>query len=564
MNLFFRTVLFRTAFPRSIPAALAIAFLCGQSGHPQSTISSTTYEISGTVLSSRTGLPIRDAEVTITRTKDGALVAQIATDAEGRFAIPQLSGDKYSLQAAHRGYISAFYDEHQNGSTAIVTGEGLVSTGLRFMLAPQAVIFGVITDDSGDPVPSARISLYRQSPQAGDGKAVHAGETGADELGNYEIAHLPPGSYFLSVNAAPWYAARRQPRNENRSSAPGKAADVQPRSPLDVAYPMTYYPDVADSSFAVPIVVSPGERIPINIALHPVPAIHVFMQVPTFGADHQLSMPQLRRDVFGFPDYIQATVSNVSNGEGPIATIELSGFAPGAYDVELTGPNGEPSRAASVDLNSDSAVDVSSAASLVDVSGKIAMAGGENPPSALVIALLPQQGQEQTAVSIESDGSFHMRSVRPGTYEVAVYAQGYPMTTSQLAANGTALRGHMLTVAGEPVTLTAVVAEGAATVNGFARLDGKPASGVFLELIPKSVAAGRAALQVNQSDSDGSFNFLRVLPGEYTLLAIQEGWMLDWTNRETMTPYLPKGLKIVVPPHSNEVNLKDSVEVQPK
>jgi hypothetical protein len=537
--------------------------LGGHATHAQSTVSSVTYEISGVVVNTLTGLPIRDAEVTLRRTKENEHLTETATDAEGRFSFPQLSSDKYSLLATHRGYISAAYDEHPNGSTAIVTGKGLVSTGLRFMLAPQAVIFGVITDDSGDTVPAARVSLYRQNQQAGAGKIIHAGEASADELGNYEIAHLPRGSYFLSVTATPWYAARRQPRNESRNPGPGKA-DAQPRSPLDVAYPMTYYPDVADSSFAVPIAVGPGERVQVNITLHPVPAIHVFMQVPTFGADHQLSMPQLRQDVFGFPNYIQTAISNVSNGEGSIATVELSGLAPGAYEVELTGPNGESNRATSVDLNSDQAVDVSSAASLADVSGKIAMAGGENPPSALVFMLLPHQGQDQTAVPIEPDGSFHMRSVHPGTYEVAVFAQGYPMTTTQLIANGAALKSHQLTIASEPVTLTAVAAESNATVNGFAALDGKPASGIFLELVPKNPAAGRAAVGVNQSDSDGSFNFLHILPGEYTLVAIQEGWTLDWADPGAMAPYLAKGLKVVVPPHANEINLKDSVEVQPK
>jgi hypothetical protein len=31
-----------------------------------------------------------------------------------------------------------------------------------------------------------------------------------------------------------------------------------------------------------------------------------------------------------------------------------------------------------------------------------------------------------------------------------------------------------------------------------------------------------------------------------------------------MAPYVPKGLNVTVPPHSQEINLKDSVEVQPK
>lgn len=557
-------------FSKTILMALPILLCWGQSGYsqPAAPVSSGTHEIAGVVLSTRTGLPVRDAEVNLTRSKDGMLVAQTATDAEGRFSIPQLSNGKYSLQAAHRGYITAAYDEHENGSTAIVTGEGLVSTGIRFMLAPQAVIFGVVSDDSGDPVPGASIALYRQNVSAGAGKAIRAGGAGSDELGNYEIAHLPPGNYLMSVVATPWYAAHAPTRNDALDRTAAGGANSQPRSPLDVAYPVTYYPDVADSAFAVPIAVNAGERVQINVSLHPVPAIHAVIHVPSHGPDGQF-MPQVSRNVFGFSDTVQANISIAAQGGSPgsVAAFEISGIAPGSYDLELTGPNGESNRATTVDLNSDQALDISSAPSLAGVSGKIVMAGGENLPSSLFVALTPQQGQDLTYAPIEPDGGFHIRSLRTGTYEFAVFAIrtfAYTMTTTRITVNGAALKGHLLTLGSEPVTLTAALTESTATVNGYATLDGKPTPGIFLELVPRNPSAGRAAMGVNQSDSDGSFNFLHVLPGEYTLVAIQEGWTLDWTDPGAMTPYLAKGLKVVVPPHSQDIDLKEPVEVQPK
>jgi hypothetical protein len=566
-------------FFRAVAVILPALLSSGPLGHSQAGRSQTSaapsstakpvslHEIAGIVFNARTGLPIRDAGITVRRSKDTSLVVQTATDAEGRFSIPQLPDDKYSLQATHRGYIGAFYEEHETGTTAIVTGDGLTSTGLRFMLAPQAVIFGVITDDSGDPVPNAILALYRQDTRGGAGQIVRSSGTGSDEQGNYEIAHLAPGSYFLSVTATPWYAAHRP----FQSGAAAKAASTQPRSPLDVAYPAAYYPDAADSSFAAPITVNAGERVSINMTLHAVPAIHVTMQLPITGPNGQFNMPQLQREVFGYPDFVQANVSSSVNGEPPSAhsftTIEISGIAPGPYEMELNGPNGESGRSTRIDLNSDQAIDVSSAAPLAEVSGKVAMAGGENPPSSLTAILMPQQGQNQASAPIESDGSFHMHSVRSGTYEFAVYTVnvfGYAMTATHLTANGAALKGHVLTINTDPVTLTAVLADSSATVNGFAKLDGKPASGIFLELIPKNAGAGRAALALNQSDSDGSFNFRHVASGDYTLVAIQEGWTLDWTDAEAMGRYLARGLKITVPPHAQEINLKDSVEVQPK
>jgi len=68
---------------------------------------------------------------------------------------------KFDLIASHSGYVRAAFQEHDGDvATAIVTGNGLVTTGLRFELAPQATIYGTVTEDSGDPVPMARPSIF--------------------------------------------------------------------------------------------------------------------------------------------------------------------------------------------------------------------------------------------------------------------------------------------------------------------------------------------------------------------------------------------------------------------
>ena len=58
-------------------------------------------------------------------------------------------------------------------------------------------------------------------------------------------------------------------------------------------------------------------------------------------------MPQLHREVFGNPDSVQANVSSFS-GHGSPVTVDISGIAPGAYEMELNDPNGESSRVTTV------------------------------------------------------------------------------------------------------------------------------------------------------------------------------------------------------------------------
>jgi len=525
------------------------------------------HTIAGVVLNAKTGQPIDDAEVTLTRTQtlnqDRTLAGATVSDGEGRFVFSNVPTGKFALHASHRGYIGSDYDQHENGSTAIVTGESpetaaIDIAALTFRLAPQGVVYGSVTEDSGDPVPGAQVSLYRQD--ASGGRVYRANMTNADDQGNYEIAGLAPGSYYLVVSGTPWYATQLQP-------LPGAKTAAQPRSPLDVAYAVTYFPDATDSAFAAPIAIGAGDRVPVNLTLHPVPSLHVHLQLPRLGADRGFSAPQLRQDVFGTANFIQPRMSFTGPDERDGATnVELSGIAPGQYELAVVGPNAESGRETTVNLASDRTLDLSAAIPLADVTGRLVSASGGKLPDSMFLMLSAQEGENRVSARLESDGSFHMRSVHPGTYELIVSAGEYPMTVTQLAASGAAVTGRLIKIGGEPATLSATVAESTAIVHGFARRNGKPAPGVFLLLVPSSASAGREAWRTNQSDSDGSFDFPQLMPGQYTLLAIEDGWTLDlaldWAHPESLAKYMPGGLKVTVPAHAGDINLKEAVEVQ--
>jgi 5-hydroxyisourate hydrolase-like protein (transthyretin family) len=542
------------------PAACAV--LGAQTAQP-----TAGYRIAGVVVNAKTGQPVHDAAVVLNQTPSRHLgrhiVATALTDNDGRFAFANLAAGKFELQVARRGYITADYDQHDSGSTAIVTGENpqtaaLDPAAIQFRLDPQAVLYGTIAEDSGDPVPGAHISLFRQDPGRGAGNLLRASQTTADEQGNYEIAGLAPGNYFLAVTGTPWY----QP--EASGASRGKN---QLRSPLDVAYPTTYYPDATDSAFAAPIALAAADRVQINLTLHPMPSLHITFQLPG-GANRPITAPQLHQEVFGSSNFIQARLSyqtpNRDGDSNPMTTVELSGIAPGQYELSLLSANGEASRETSVNLSSDQALDISSTTALAEVSGKLVSANGEKLPGSLYLVLEAQEGENLVSAPLESNGSFRLHSVRPGAYELFVSSGEFPMTVTRIAASGATVNGRIVTIGNDPVTLTATVAESTAILHGFARQNGKSAPGVFLLLVPKNPNAGHEAWRTNQSDSDGSFDFPQVMAGEYTLLAIQDGWTLNWERLDSIAKYLPGGLKVTVPAQAGDMTLKDTVEVQAK
>jgi hypothetical protein len=50
-----------------------------------------------------------------------------------------------------------------------------------------------------------------------------------------------------------------------------------------------------------------------------------------------------------------------------------------------------------------------------------------------------------------------------------------------------------------------------------------------------------------------------VLPGAYAVIALENGWELDWANPATLQPYLKQGVEIDV---SGEVKLSVKVTLQ--
>jgi len=114
--------------------------------------------------------------------------------------------------------------------------------------------------------------------------------------------------------------------------------------------------------------------------------------------------------------------------------------------------------------------------------------------------------------------------------------------------DGTAAhKGNSITVRDQPLNIVATLsAGGTSRLDGFALKEGKGLAGAMIELIPKDLVNLDTLARRDQSDSDGSFSLRDVLPGQYTLVAIEDGWDLDWSEPDAMARYLLKGTPVTV------------------
>ena len=510
------------------------------------------WTVSGVVVSATTGAPLDRTEVTLSTTgENGTQLAEVLTNEAGAFRFDGVQTGKYALSASRRGYLPSSYQEHDAYFTAVVTGPGQDTRNLRFELTPYGAISGTVTDDGGSPVAEAKVTLFRQDDSDGEMKVRQAGGGMTDDAGQYEFARIKGGTYYIAVSAEPWYAFRANaPVNLSNGQQ-----DEAPPSPLDVAYPLTFYPNAPDSSSATPIPINAGDRVEANFTLHAVPAIHLKLQLPAEAGRRGMSVPTLTQDAFGADQSVQSLdVGNLAyDRRSGSVTVYYGPVAPGHYELQ------QGSTTISLEATSSRTLDGLPAASTVEVRGRFAMASGAALPDRLTASLVSMSGGEgRFTMPVGRDGSFDFSSVPAGTY---LLSPNGALEVVQMAASGAEVHGSRITVGSDAAMVAATLASGSATVNGFAMRDGQGAGGMLVLLVPSDPSANPDLIRRDQSDSDGSFSLPAVVPGSYTLVAIANGWNLEWKHRDAIAAYLQHGVPVQVPENQRTVNVAGPVQV---
>jgi hypothetical protein len=508
------------------------------------------YQIAGTVVNALTGAPVPRAVVEVLSVEDSHTIASATSDAEGRFALEGLGPAKYQLAASKRGYRTAFYDEHEGFNTAIVTGAGQDTGHLIFRLSLGAVLQGVVTDDGGDPAENARVMLFKQPSRHGlDQQVTLAQSNLTDDTGAYEFSNLEAGNYVVAVATRPWYSLHK---------SDDKAGDENGAS-LDVAYPITYFDSATDEASASTIKLTGGSREEANINLHAVPALHLSVATPN-PVNGRIMLPELRQFVFGLD------VGTEGVGETRAlksSNLEFTGVAPGHYELS----EGDPPRTVDLDATVSEQIDPNAGTPTLAVTGAMRMASGAGLPVGIRLMLAPQDrshGHPENA-EMQRGGRFSFLAVAPGTWTLSGEAGGNVLPVVAISAGSETNAGNVLTVRDRPLDIVATLGQGTTSVDGFAHKGDKGFGGAMIVLVPKETALLDALTRRDQSDSDGSFSLKQVIPGKYTVVAIENGWDLDWSKPEVIARYLTKGTAVTVTDNSGDVvHLAGPVAVQPR
>ena len=514
------------------------------------------FRIAGVVVNAMTGQPMASVSVAIapaTQGSERAVSQSVMTTADGRFAFPALTRGKYSLMATARGYSLQYFEHHDPYATAIAVGPDLDSEHLVFRLQPDASIEGEVTDDNNEPVQNATVRLFQTANEGGQQRTVPVNQSQTDDQGHYHIGHLSPGAYYVAVSARPWYAQNFSPP-KTASTSEVDARSAQDAAALDVTYPLTFYPGTPDSASATPVQLTPGEKASADVTLHAVPSLH--LRIHTGSAESavlgKMVFPRVSQRLFeGYLDSLfNAPDSWISPG-----VIEVSGLAPGHYVVEMspsTGLNDKGGGRAwyrEIDLSGDMDISASDGPGFASVSGSILFPDLPRAPRGAAIRLSNPDTGEVLRSDISEKGEFDLKAddVRAGHYVVALEgANGFFL--QRLSATGAKIVGRSLEVTSAgTVYIRGVALRGEGQVDGTAMHGDEPFSGAMIVLVPQDAANNGPLFRRDQSDSDGTFTLPNVVPGQYTVIALANGWDLEWANPAALQPYLTRGEKVQVP-----------------
>lgn len=228
-------------------AFIVVAAMGAQAQSPQSPARDTVprrtggARIRGRVLAADTGAPVRRAIVRLTASELADQRSKM-TDADGRYDFRDLPAGNYSIYASKTGFIATALGatRPEDIPKTLKLAEAEAATADDIVMTRGCAIAGRVVDDFGEPVFNAQVSVLRYISVGGTRRLVPGNGSSTDDLGQFRVYALQPGTYFVSARALM-----------------GSDSETDDR----MGYAATYYPGTANPSEAQPVHVSAGQDL---------------------------------------------------------------------------------------------------------------------------------------------------------------------------------------------------------------------------------------------------------------------------------------------------------------
>jgi len=471
--------------------------------------------------------------------RQGPVLAAVS-DGEGHFLFENVEPATYRLSAERTGFLRQDYGAPPSSSAGarLEVSAGQQFTDLVLKLTPQGVITGKVLDQEGEPAANVEVAVLRQTGFGGSRRLTRVDAVVTNDLGEFRIPELKPGSYLLAADG----------RDHSPEASPGHSATDR----TEEAYVPSFYPGTTDPEAAVPVQVGAGQEVSgNNIQLQ---KTRVYgLRGKLIGASARsfqvTLLPRERaRALMGFARWTALVTLDgkfefrgVQTGSYHLLAVRTQGRQQivGRLPVEVTG--------SSVDGLQLVAGDGFAVTGLVRVEGE-----AKTAPSGAALMLLPSEGPSliPLAASVKEDGAFRIEEVLRDRYRLNFHwlPEGTYVKSVRMGGLETPDKALDLTQAVTDTAVEITLGARAGGIQGQVQVDGKPAAGSLVTLVPEPVRPNQPFLYKKAfADLNGLFQMTGLAPGDYKLYAWEEdAEVAPDLDPDFVRPFESAGVKVRV------------------
>src|SRR6266478_2756363 len=503
-----------------------------------------TYTVSGMVVNSVTGEAIGGALVQMYANRQRAKL----TGADGKFQFEGLPHGTYTVVAQKPGYFSHQQLAGTRQPSWITVDTEQIPPPVVVKLIPEGVLAGRVTGEDGEPVESLPVQLFSERIENGKRMRTQSHGTSTDEQGEFRVAELQPGKYFVFIGPSPLPVAF--PARLSQQGARG--------------YPAAFYPGAADMGSATPIEITPGKRAEINLTLSAQPFYRISGTVGGYTPDRGINL-----EITNAAGQPMPAGFNFDPAKGTFATPWLPG---GAYAITAVtqDPQNQQEYSASQSVNLTSDISSVHLMLLPNVNvpvhcqvewtrkdaqplptmtffsrrGNGPQKLHENIPAQVTFIQQDQfRPPQQRVLQPMPDDAVGVPNVPPGTYKVEIMPNGpYYVESARYGSVNLLEQNLTITPGGGVQAIEIVLRDDFATLEGSIAVAGEEDTATILAIPEDSRKQIRTTTASRGPGVDArrpiGFQISQLPPGAYRVLAVGTSEDFEYANPELLGKYL--------------------------
>jgi hypothetical protein len=508
--------------------------------------SSDHFDLRGKVINSVTGEPISGARVQLS-------YQQVQfTQSDGSFVFTDLPRGQVAVQAKKPG----FFNEYELGRAAPWMSSEIAAQGdLIVKLTPEGIIFGELRNENDEPIEGATVKLQRWLVQNGRRQLRSLAQIITNDEGNFRLAELTPGSYYLSFML---------PDRGTQT-----VGEMRGKKQEDVGYGSQFYPGTSDIAAATTLQIRPGGPVHISQTFRPQHLFEIAGVVRGAGLQSAFDFSLVN----SFGESIPLNVRrNPSTNE-----FQLSGIPAGSYllSVIFFLPGNDPPITIPAPLTASLPIHLISdlrglqltlapaIQALVQLRDEIQPDASSNNFHPVSLTLIPREFSHDQSINVPASpdapsAPSRFENLAPGTYSVQAMPLGFGYVSELRCGSLDLLREDLTIAPGTSPPPIEVTLRGDSAQLTAALMD----AGKSGMLVIYSQEYPRRSLLASFARGT-PVSIPNLPPGTYQVFALNEASELEFHNPAAVEPYLKSATTVTLQPgdHANiRVELQQTQE----